>query len=172
MYVESELNTEEQLEKKRAANRAAYAADGGKRQREADQRCADKISERGELCVDCGINPRYRTYRTCQQCYYVRNREKYNASSRRYNQRLRDECFAGYGNKCACCGESNMGFLTLDHVNRDGSEQRRSLGYHSNLQTYRLAIELGFPDEYQLLCFNCNCGRERFDGVCPHKLSD
>lgn len=24
-------------------------------------------------------------------------------------------------------------------------------------------------DRYQLLCFNCNCGRHRNGGVCPHK---
>ena len=161
-------------EEENAKARAAYAADGGKAQREADKRCADKIAERGEMCVECGVNPRYRTYRTCQSCYYKKNRDKYNESSRKYNQRLRDECFAGYGNRCACepCGETNVGFLTLDHVNRNGAEEKRTLGHSSNLQTYRLAIELGFPDDYQLLCFNCNCGRERSDGICPHLITD
>lgn len=164
----------EDQEKKRAAAREAYHRDGGKRQREAEQRCADKIAARGELCVDCGEKPRYRTYRTCQACYYKRNREKLNADSRRYNQRLRDECFAGYGGRCACppCGETNPLFLTLDHVNRNGAEEKRKLGHTSNLQTYRHAIDLGFPDDYQLLCFNCNCGRERNDGVCPHLNAD
>lgn len=33
---------------------------------------------------------------------------------------------------------------------------------------YRWAILNGFPDELQLLCFNCNCGRQRNGGVCPH----
>ena len=155
-------------EKKRADARAAYAADGGRRQREADQRCAERIAERGEMCVECGEKPRYRTYKTCQSCYYDRNRDKYNESSRRYNQKLRDDCFAGYGNKCACCGESEVLFLTLDHVNRNGAEEKRALGHTSNLQTYRHAIQNGFPDDYQLLCWNCNCGRERNNGICPH----
>ena len=157
-------------EDKNAAARGAYREDGGQRQREADQRCADKIAARGEMCIECGIRPRYRTYRTCQPCYYQANKEKYNASARKYNQRLRDECFEGYGGKCACppCGETNQLFLTLDHVNRDGAAERRRFDHKSNLQTYRLAIEEGFPDRYQLLCFNCNCGRERNDGICPH----
>lgn len=164
------INTEQ--EKNREKARAAYKSDGGKRQREADQRCADKIKARGDVCVDCGNNPRYRTYRTCKPCYRARNKDKLNAQSRKYNQRLRDDCFAGYGNQCACCGELNVGFLTLDHVNRDGAEKKRTLKLHSNLQTYRIAIEQNFPNDYQLLCFNCNCGRERFDGVCPHKITD
>ena len=172
MYVksdETDTEREERLAKKRAVERAAYARDGGNRQREADQQCADKIAERGEMCVDCGVNPRYRTYRTCQACYYIRNRHKYNASSREYNERLHIDCFAGYGNRCACCGENDRLFLTLDHVNRDGAEQRRKLNLKSNLQIYRIAIEQGFPDDYQILCFNCNCGRERNNGVCPHQ---
>jgi hypothetical protein len=31
---------------------------------------------------------------------------------------------------CACCGESLIGFLTLDHINGDGAQHRKALGIH------------------------------------------
>jgi hypothetical protein len=69
-----------------------------------------------------------------------------------------------YGGKCACCGESEPKFLTIDHVNNDGhKEQHMKAG-----ELYRKIIRSGFSKRYQLLCFNCNCGRERNGGVCPH----
>lgn len=31
-------------------------------------------------------------------------------------------------------------------------------------------IAAGFPAEYQILCFNCNIGRSRNGGRCPHAM--
>ena len=81
-------------------------------------------------------------------------------------RRTRSEVMAAYGNKCACCGEQNLFFLTLDHVNRDGAAERG--GSVDNKATYAKARRENFPDIYQILCFNCNCGRELNDGICPH----
>jgi hypothetical protein len=72
-----------------------------------------------------------------------------------------------YGNACACCGESNKGFLTLDHINGGGSEERKRNG---ELWTY--LVKNNFPDGYQILCYNCNCGRQQNSGVCPHVTND
>lgn len=33
-------------------------------------------------------------------------------------------------------------------------------------------ITAGFPPEYQIQCFNCNLGRARNGGVCPHQARD
>ena len=45
-------------------------------------------------------------------------------------QRTRDELraavIAGYGGHCACCGEANPGFLTIDHIYGLADGQRRS----------------------------------------------
>jgi hypothetical protein len=30
-------------------------------------------------------------------------------------------------------------------------------------------IKNNFPPEFQILCFNCNLGRSRSGGVCPHE---
>jgi hypothetical protein len=90
-----------------------------------------------------------------------------NAANRRYKKRLKDRVIKGYGGKCVCCGESNNGFLTLDHVNEDGAEERKQFG-HNTQKLHNRIIREGFPSRYQLLCYNCNCGRAYNGGVCPH----
>lgn len=72
-----------------------------------------------------------------------------------------------YGGACACCGESEPGFLTIDHVKGDGKEHRATVGRGYKLYTWLRNNE--FPkDDYQLLCYNCNCSRGQY-GVCPHR---
>jgi len=68
-----------------------------------------------------------------------------------------------YGGKCECCGEIETMFLTVDHINGGGKEHRKKVG---NLQVW-LANQ-GFPDGFRLLCYNCNSGRSRNGGICPH----
>ncbi len=76
----------------------------------------------------------------------------------------------GYGGKCQCpggCKVREPEFLTIDHINNDGSTDRSS-----NL--YRRLIKAGFPkDRYRLLCYNCNLARAknwRRDYKCPHEF--
>jgi len=73
-----------------------------------------------------------------------------------------------YGKVCVCCGESNPGFLSIDHVNNDANIDRRERGYHHALQILREIIREKFPSRFQILCFNCNIGKSRFGGHCPH----
>lgn len=59
-----------------------------------------------------------------------------------------------------------MLFLTIDHVDSDGGGRERAIrGY----AMYRLIALLGFPPTFQILCWNCNSGRARNKGICPHK---
>lgn len=69
---------------------------------------------------------------------------------------------------CSCCGEAEDCFLTIDHVNGDGNAHRARLGGGSN-RVWLEIINADFPPEYRVLCYNCNCGRERNGGVCPHE---
>lgn len=87
------------------------------------------------------------------------------AYGRGVRARLRSEVLAAYGGKCACCGESNPIFLTLDHVNGVPLEELYPSG--KRRPSYRLARQWRFPkDRYQLLCHNCNYAKSR--GGCPH----
>ena len=73
--------------------------------------------------------------------------------------------------ECICCGEKIIGFLTIDHVNGGGNKHRRELGMRNiaGVNFYEWLKRNKFPDGYQVMCFNCNCGRSRVGGECPHK---
>ena len=101
--------------------------------------------------------------------------------TRESNARLKEKVFEAYGGfRCACCGEQERAFLTIDHVNNDGAEWRRTvakaLGYtgarpqqYAGAQTYRWLAKHGFPPGFQVLCMNCNFGKRMNAGVCPHQ---
>lgn len=106
----------------------------------------------------------------CRDCADIKNARQSFAI-----RQAKLECYAAYGGAfCACCGEDDLVFLTLDHMNNDGGEHRRQLsgknkGY-GGLTFYRMLKRQGYPTGFQVLCFNCNVGRARNGGVCPHKL--
>lgn len=97
-----------------------------------------------------------------------KNRDKCHKYCREYREKLTKKVIEHYGGKCECCGETNFLFLTIDHIKRNGKEERRKLG-SNNLSIYRKIILENYPEGYRVLCYNCNCGRERNNGVCPHK---
>lgn len=78
---------------------------------------------------------------------------------------LKDSVFAAYGGACACCGENEPEFLSVDHVNGDGAAHRKEIGIG---RLYEWLKKHGFPREvFQVLCWNCN--RAKSDGAeCPH----
>src|SRR6266702_8161662 len=65
--------------------------------------------------------------RLATNSYYSRNREKTLQRAKRNRENLKREVFEAYGNKCNCCGEANQGFLTIDHIDGRGAEQKRNL---------------------------------------------
>jgi hypothetical protein len=81
---------------------------------------------------------------------------------------LRTRVLFAYGGRCpfcACCGETRLAFLTLDHVNGAGRAHRRlRKGWQG---VYRGLVRDSFPGGFQLLCFNCNIARGLY-GSCPH----
>lgn len=127
---------------------------------------------RGYLNAECKSCTKKNT-----SAYYRKNREairmKENAFNRDRRKALRLATFAAYGGAvCACCGEKELAFLTLDHINNDGAEQRRKIAGRANaagIWTYAWLAKRGFPDGYQVLCMNCNFGKHMNGGVCPHR---
>ena len=95
------------------------------------------------------------------------------AAVRRYEAKIRQQVFDHYGNRCICCGEDNPVFLTIDHINNDGAKHRKKLSSggrsRSGISIYKDLHREGFPDDVRLLCYNCNLGRQRNGGVCPHE---
>jgi hypothetical protein len=76
--------------------------------------------------------------------------------------------FVAYGGKCVCCEEDGFGFLTMDHINNDGNQHRKS-GRDKGFHFYRRLKQDGFPKDVQILCNNCNLAKYRY-GKCPHEL--
>ena len=99
--------------------------------------------------------------------YAKANRDIVRERSKIWMASLRSAAFAAYGGaRCACCGETELGFLTLDHVNNDGAPHRREIGGSANLLVW--LRRKGYPPGFQILCFNCNLGRALNGGICPH----
>lgn len=73
-----------------------------------------------------------------------------------------------YGPNCVCCGESEEIFLTIDHIGGGGNAHRKELGINGGERFYAWLVREDFPSGYQTLCFNCNAGRSRNGGMCPH----
>lgn len=106
------------------------------------------------------------------RAWYAAHREDLKAKARARNRNARMLVFAHYCNgrvACACCGESILDFLTIDHVNQDGKLHREAVG--TGYAVYFDIIKNCFPVGYQVLCMNCNTARSRRGnkGVCPHK---
>src|SRR5215468_6689289 len=80
--------------------------------------------------------------------------EKRSEHNRRYQRKLKQQLIDAYGGRCICCGEATYEFLTLEHLNGGGTAHRERLG--STNMVYLEVIKLGFPDEYTILCMNCN----------------
>lgn len=109
--------------------------------------------------------PRFGRESRCKACRSILNRA--------HNEQVRQATFAAYGGKCACCGESETKFLTIDHINNDGSKERTSnkTARAAGVMFYRVLQRRGFPkDNYQLLCWNCNCAKGLW-GICPHQVN-
>ncbi len=74
--------------------------------------------------------------------------------------------YSGGSVACVCCGESEMLFLSLDHIHGGGNEDRKVRG--SGVKLYTKLRKAGYPGGFQVLCFNCNMAKGSF-GTCPHK---
>lgn len=85
------------------------------------------------------------------------------------HKRLLATVIAAYGGKCVCfgCDVIEPMFLTVDHTNGGGTKHRKSIGKCSS-GFYLWIIKNDFPKDFQILCWNCNCGRARNGGICPH----
>lgn len=98
----------------------------------------------------------------------------WNRKAREKAARIKELVFAYYGGYvCACCGEMEPKFLSIDHVANDGAAMRRrefgSRNY-AGARTYAWLVKKNFPSGYQVLCMNCNHGKRMNHGVCPHQV--
>ena len=95
--------------------------------------------------------------------YYLRHKAALIAAAKRRGREVRRRGILEYGGRCSCCGETEVKFLTLEHIDgrKGDSRPRRN-------QWWELK-RLGWPrDGFTVLCWNCNCAKGVY-GICPHK---
>lgn len=103
--------------------------------------------------------------------YRERNKDRLHAQQAAERRRVKVEVLNHYANgpaRCSCCGEPRIEFLTIDHPDNNGSEERKRLGRQAGITFYRWLRQQGYPPGYGVLCYNCNCAKGFF-GACPHK---
>jgi hypothetical protein len=149
-----------------------------------------RIKPKANICQEC--------YNAYMREYNRRNNAKVTAQKREFHHRkkladpqwweserkrtleyyhnLRRDVLNAYGGmKCACCGETEETFLTLDHIHNNGADHRRELlgktgkvpGVTGSL--YGSLKKNGYPPGFQVLCMNCNFSKFRNGGVCSHQ---
>jgi hypothetical protein len=94
------------------------------------------------------INARYRSTHRKE----LRRKQNENRAA------LKLEALEKYGRVCAVCGFNDPRALQIDHVENNGSEERRKLGGQgfAGWQFYRWLKSQGWPEGYQTLCANHN----------------
>lgn len=116
----------------------------------------EQIKEKYQiLCWNCNLGKNNRDYLDLPTEGLDRKRRR--------RIKLWREAFEFFGPKCKMCGETNIKFLTIDHINNDGAERRRNgeKGATDLIQTFKNRDwEESIKKDYQLLCFNCNNGRK------------
>lgn len=95
------------------------------------------------------------------------------ASARRQHEAAKRAVVDAYGGRCTCCGETDIHFLTVEHMTVGSRERHRyDNGKRiSGTKLLRLIASEGFPDDITVMCFNCNCARGQY-GFCPHEHPD
>ncbi len=123
-------------------------------------------------------------HRRCPDCFkvvhkksmgswYAARREKL-AVDRRWERRaLKFKTMRAYGGKCACCGESALEFLQIDHEKGDGAAHRKATFGGSRTgcghDMYLWLEKNNYPEGFRVLCANCNHATHH-NGVCPHQF--
>jgi hypothetical protein len=115
----------------------------------------------------------YRTHadylKNYHKIYYHANKEKQKNYMHERNKLFKEKVLLYYSNndiKCACCGEREIQFLSIDHINGGGTKHIKEVGGGTGF--YRWLIKNNFPAGYQVLCMNCNFAKGK-SGCCPHE---
>lgn len=115
---------------------------------------------------------------TCKSCKNTRTRELYRSNHTQEIKRnaakykkLRRDVFDAYGSQCVCCGEQEMDFLTIDHIDITRRQHRQYTGGNANgVYLYYWLKRHNYPSGFQTLCMNCNFSKYKNNGICIHQI--
>lgn len=143
-----------------------------------------KCREGAKTCQNCREKhrkwreerrPHLRQYAKEYRNAHPDKRRLYN---KRYTQTIKRKVMDLYGRGCQCCGEEQLMFLTIDHVNDDGKQHRQELATTSasygrgGIEFYKYLWRehragRDIPYVLQVLCWNCQQAKRW--GTCPHQ---
>ena len=118
------------------------------------QSLKDKTKVKNRQNGKCGCGRDLKTTKRCEDCN--RKMLQYDRASRIRNKQA---AINRYGGKCVFCGEDKLIFLTIDHINDNGTEHRRETGMWCGTGTYRWLKKNNYPEGFQTACFNCNSAK-------------
>lgn len=124
------------------------------------------------LCGSCGKRLLVKGKKRCVICIYE-HKKWYALSDFRKrkiekDRSLRNQVIQHYGGKCKCCGETEKTFLAIDHVNGNGNNHRKQIQKSCGTSFNKWIINQNFPDDLQILCYNCNMSKYLLGGICAH----
>ncbi len=104
--------------------------------------------------------------------YRLEHKEHVKEYRKMINAKVKREVLGHYSSdrmSCACCGEGHIEFLSIDHINNDGAQQRKAFVGARSIYWWLKARE--FPNGYRVLCYNCNLSLGHH-GYCPHQIKE
>ena len=131
--------------------------------------CGKEITRvyHSKFCDEICLRQYYKSY---LKSYKIKNALYLQEYRKKRNLKLKMQVLNRYSHdtpKCACCGENHFEFLTIDHINGDGSLFKTQHGRISGMNLYKQIIEKNYPKDLQILCFNCNRAKNNNIGLCP-----
>lgn len=89
---------------------------------------------------------------------YVKNHpEQYRKYCRKSRKNLKIKVFQHYclGDIKCKCGEKDIDVLTIDHINNNGYKHKKLFNLRGGSDLYRWLKKNNYPNEFQVLCMNC-----------------
>ncbi len=92
----------------------------------------------------------------CQDCL-----DQAKAHRRKLRLLVRREVISHYGGECVYCGNDEVIFLTIDHINGGGNRHRKEAGEPNIcMLLYKQQRADGrYPNNYQVTCWGCNSAK-------------
>lgn len=115
-------------------------------------------------------NKFYNLCKASNKRYRENNLAKFKEYHRNRQQEMKKKIISYYSDGdcvCACCGEGNIEFLSVDHIKGNGNIHRKEIGQG----LYTWLVKNNMPEGFRILCMNCNHSYGHY-GMCPHQLID
>lgn len=170
-FAEMNANSRKGKEKRCLSCQRAYEADWREKNREKlNEYHREWRQNLGDDYRKYIVDRRKKKIASMTEAEQAEFRKRESVKSQRLGLILKNEVFEAYGGwKCACCGEAERLFLTIDHMLNNGSQLRREGVHGHSTMFYRWLKKSGYPKDFQVLCMNCQFGKRMNGNVCPHQ---